>query len=92
MIKHFETLWEESEQVASEVFNSVDNIYFELSTELELLKKSTELKDEIAKSIHLGKIIFLTSGLSSHLKINIYPLLQHTINEYKIDLLESTED
>lgn len=91
-IKHFETIWNESEELISKVHkNTSTEDLISLITNLfsdykEMITSS--IPDEVKKSLrnrYMGEIIFLITGISARDNINVYASLieELRLNEAK---------
>lgn len=78
-LKHFEQLWEESEQLASKVHATNDvmtliNGLLKDYTDLSTLELPDEVKSSLRKR-YMGEIVFLLTALSARDNINVYAAL-----------------
>jgi len=87
-IKHFEELWEESEQLALKTYaDRPNNILFRELTELlqdyeNLDRPDSEIHSEIVTSLkkrYMGEIVFLLTAISKTDNINVYAALMEEI-------------
>ncbi len=87
MTKHFENLWEESENFIKQH----SDYYDEISTEkiIKLIEKQlhfTFYNDN--EAVALGEVLFLLTHLSLRYNVNVFSALQKAIQDNKSDLLE----
>ena len=85
-IKHFETLWDESEALVSKIHekSSHDDLIKLISNLTNDYKEmhSSNLPDEVKSSLktrYMGEIIFLLSALSQRDNINVYAALKEEL-------------
>lgn len=83
MVKHFETLWEESETLQSN--ETIENVLNNLN---EIMNKLNNPNED--KSVLIGKMLFYCSYLSNVFKINVYSALLQQMQEHRMDLLDPT--
>lgn len=84
-MKHFETLWEESEKISAELKEELSQAYSDVKTHLEMLKICPQNRYDY----HMGMLIFNLSTISRLLNINTYIALDKIITDKKADLLET---
>lgn len=86
-IKHFEDLWEESEEFSKEnrAKNTEEDLINKILTELETIKNT---KNELYKAESFGLLLFELSALSYKLNINVYAALKAAIEDLKIEHYE----
>lgn len=86
-IKHFETLWGESEALVSKAHqeSTIEEIIFlisELLSDYKETNASSIIPDEVKKSLkkrYMGEIIYLFSALSARDDINVYAALMEEL-------------
>lgn len=81
-MKHFEDLWEETEQISSKI--NILNPREQLHNEVD--KLFSENSEDIGKAF--GKVLYLLCYLSFKYNINTFAALLAEIQDHKIDLME----
>lgn len=87
-MKHFEEVWVKSEKVSQEYMDRFNNnestAISDIMSRLHLLR---ELPDEEKKE-QVGHILFLITYLSKIWNINVWTLLEETMNNYHVSVLD----
>jgi hypothetical protein len=88
-MKHFETVWEESEELSTKIrTDDYEIILNNIKIDLEILRSCE--KEEQAETI--GRILFEISALSKKFNINVYSALSTAMEEAKIDFYSLQEE
>lgn len=85
-MKHFETLWEDSEQLASRAIMDEKNDLIDSISKL--LQDYKSIENESTKIRKYGEILFRLTKLSKLDNINVYKALQINIQYESIPFLE----
>jgi hypothetical protein len=87
-MKHFEHIWEESEQLSKDKNNNLSEI---VENTILLLRDIASYPDDFKKIELLGNILYNISSISFILNVNVYSALKEFINDIKFKALEKSE-
>lgn len=83
MVKHFEELWEEAEQVSSK--KEIPDIQQQLHTEIDKLFSKEDL------GYSFGRILYLLCYLSLKWNVNTFAALLKETQDHKLDSMEDED-
>jgi hypothetical protein len=84
MVIHFETIWEEAEQLSVQENINIEEASNSIQKHLNLLQTEPPTMSEY----HMGEIIYHLCRISKTFNVNTYSALQKTIIDKKSEKLE----